>query len=98
MEDVSGKTFSWRSDVKHIMCVRLKQWPIDRLRRRLSRQRDSAAEVRVVEWLGGGVVGCAPNSHPAGCAPNYPTTQLPHHSQQPLVLPETIASRQIIVD
>src|SRR5579872_3718821 len=34
MEDESGKPFSWRLIVTHILCVHLKQWPIDRLRRR----------------------------------------------------------------
>jgi protein ImuB len=39
MEDVSVNAFSWRLAVKHIMCVRLKQWPIDRIERKQSPHR-----------------------------------------------------------
>ncbi len=34
MEDELKELFSWRLIVTHVLCVHLKQWPIDRLRRR----------------------------------------------------------------
>src|SRR5688572_33414551 len=42
------KPSSWSGAVKRILCVRLKNWPIDRLRRRLlsvARQRDVSRRV-----------------------------------------------------
>ena len=38
-EGASGKPSSWSGAVKRILCVRLKNWPIDRLRRRLRTRR-----------------------------------------------------------
>src|ERR1700721_3261967 len=34
MEDRSGKSFCWRWTVRHVLCVHLPHWPIDRLYRR----------------------------------------------------------------
>src|SRR4051812_19908743 len=47
-EDALGKASYWRSTVTRIMCVHLKQWPIDRQRRRQRRLRLETSRPLVV--------------------------------------------------
>src|SRR5258706_10834357 len=87
MEDVSGRAFFWRCAVKHIMCVRLKQWPIDRIRRRQPRRRrdDCGAGVPPASF------------ETAGGTPAPQSCHMRSSWHDPLVLVRTVASRQVVV-
>ena len=70
MEDDWGRAYSWRWTVKQVMCVHLRQWPIDRLRRRNSELRRKALVVVEETAHGQMVRAVSPEVPPSGAAGN----------------------------
>lgn len=90
MEDELGRSFSWRLIVTHVLCVHLKQWPIDRLRRRRPEFRHKRV-VLIQTVKGRQIIAHASPEVPQEIFPGMPLVEAKARCAQLIHLPVTLA-------